>query len=437
MNRALLLPVFLVPLFSGAAEYSLALRPRAFPAGSETVLTIHHELDCSHEAKGFLGVTGELLLKENSPIRFELKEGTATTRIAIGRADGQDAKLALNEDGRCRVKNLHYELEEVSKEKPFFLHLALIHSPILHIRDDQYGNRLTDLPMALGYSVKHEKETFTIVYTAFFSDEDSIQSTEGMDAQMARYGRRADIEWVYEVEFRQQSFAVVSRSYHSDLVGGIGHAKASFRGRFWQDTQHPILYNIASHNVFRDKPTKLQSTRPVAYHLVPLQEIPKPLARESLMFSHPSLFFQSDNESARENKLSRTFEEQLFVRLRGKLSSGAFVAKLQLDDGSIFRSGVGKETTENAGKTNGTVDRLGEDLWGTESYSAIPIDLTTLAQLGNERHGNLTLEPAARSVKLAVEQIGILVPTRVDGHLRFRNLPALCTGAGIATRCEF
>jgi len=415
---------YLLTLSAWATDHSLDLQKIQFGADQEGILEIRYELECAQQGE-FRGIEGELAL-EGRTLRFELWEGTQVARLQLGRVENLPAnpKLTLEDNETCKVKGFDYQFQSVESERDVIRRLALKHSPVLHIRDDQFGNRRTDLPLAIGYSVKETPNKLTIIYTAFFSDEDSLNKVSQMDSQMTRYGRRTDIEWVYEADFLPTTLHPIGGSFHTAFLGELGHAKAPFAGTYLPGTSHPILYNLAKHNVFSDHPSRKQAREAIAYHLPPLQSISEPAAREQLMVDHPWLFFHSDLESKREKKLSKSFASHLFVRVRGKLKSGSFKAKVAFDNGQKFES------------PHGNVDRLGEDLWGKESYTAVPMDEKSLQGFGKTFHGTLSLSGKA---KLSVEEIGVLIPTRENGRTVFKDVTdqVTCELNSLASVCRF
>lgn len=411
---------------------ALPLAITAHAAKREVILKIKHTVDCKAEAKSFHGVTGSVALPDRT-VRFDLFEDATETEASLGLFEGkpQDLKVNFDNSTTCVLKKHEVTYEEPVLAEGNWSDMALKHSPFIVAREKQYKNRHTDIPLIIGYSTMKTSSHSSIKYTIVFSDEDSMSRSKDTDGQMARYGRRTDIEWIYEVMFDSETKATLAlKLYHSDAAGGFGHATSDFKGDFVDGSNHPILFNIADNNVFRDKPySASQKKSLVGHHLVPRHRIEGNKAREVIMFREPWTFAVSDREMAKEGKLSTPFQDYLYVRLNGTLKQGAFRGVMKFDAGGEFKSGAGSSS----------VDRLGEDLWGKESYTAIPIPPATLATVGTAT-GKFGLERAGfTAVDLALDELefvrfyknkeGKLVPGTVQ---IFFN----CTLDGIKTTCD-
>jgi len=420
MKKLIFALVFCTPLFAG--EYLIDRTEIPFELDAEAVLEVRYKVECPENVMGLRGLHADITIG-NRKLRLELPAAIGSTQAQLGRLRELPLSflMTVREDSDCTLKQLKYVFQNVSAEKEFYRRLALEHSPVLHIRDAQYENRLTDLPLALAYSIldKDSEEAFTLRYTVIYSDEDDKSS--GMDRQWARYGRTSDIEWAYEIKLRRKDMTVLDENFHGSLALGIGYATAKFTGSYLEKTKHPLLYNLSGRNNHHDSASKKQGRDPIAYHLAPLEEIPQPLAREQVMFNHPWMFKICDDECLRERKLTTEFQDQLFVRIRGKLTSGSLVAVFTTADGTVVKSGADK----------GNVDRLGEDLWEKESYTAIPIGKERLA---GEIKGTLTLEGSA---ELALEEIGIYRLKMIGGRLIAEEVKPMCSLNGMKSRCVF
>lgn len=273
------------------------------------------------------------------------------------------------------------------------------HAPLLQGRRDLGKNPSSDIPLLLTYSLLPAGEGFTkIRYTIFFSDEDSVRSARKTDRHLARYGRRLDVEWIYEVKVSNRTGSGSRRKYHCDMILGAGHRTCAFRGEFQEGTDRPILYNIARHNVFRDCPAFPQgSPNEAVWDLPVTEEIPYPQSRDFLPLRYPEMLRISDEELLRERKLTRRSTEYLYLRLRGKLTGKVF---------PVVRDQNGKAYTTGDGQ-GAALQEMGLDLWGRESVVAIwlPTEIRTNLLIGAEILG-FNYRPLTKGSFLEVEDFG-------------------------------
>jgi hypothetical protein len=367
----------------------------------EAVLRISYALKCDEDPKKFHGITGEISF-EGFLTRFELFEESKETSVFLGRVSAPVKGVSVKFDPapNCQLtapitiadRNQDY------RNLSFRQRLAWQHSPYINIKEEQYRDRYTDLPLVSGYSylmrVVAGRPLVILRYTVFFSDEDTMARPKDVQGQIARYGRAGDIEWAYEVgfeqdEFRQaergevgqQNLRVRHRAYQGTWAGGIGHWTYPFKGKLIGASEHVFLYNRATNNVFQDSPVgDNQTLHPVGYAQVPLAEIPRPEAREKILFDHPWTFAVTDRELIREQKWERPFYEYLYVLLSGKYRS-KMVGEIQLSSGAKAVSGGGQSN----------IDRMGEDLWELRSYTGIPLSVEVLKELAEGKRAKFRL----------------------------------------------
>jgi hypothetical protein len=370
--------------------------PRAQAATSgdpapQYVLKYKYRVRCDRSEKPVPRLlTGSIAL-EGRTVRVELFDAARSGETLLGALPSHFApELKLDANPNCTLAEFSPELlrEPTSKE---VAEIAFEHAPFLVVRKDQFKNPRTDLPLVLAYSVNSEGTSWSLRYTLIFSDEDSLSSVRETEAQMARYGRRTDIEWLYEVTFDPKG-KILKRIYQGDILRGWGHSRRAFRGKFVAGTQHPILYDIASHNVFLDHPSHRQKGMPVEGHaLVPRIRIDEPRAREWVMIQNPWIYQVSDEELAYEHKLLRPSTEYLLALLRARLDYGSFIGRVQLATGSVFLSGGGA----------GAVSSIGQGLYGEETCTAIPLGGRNLASLEKGKlPGAIDFVPASRRTQL-------------------------------------
>lgn len=446
-------------IFALCALSASAEGPQAFyetslelaPSDSPTILSIDYSAKCNglHRA-----LAGTVIRQDSRRVRFELFSAVEHVEVLLGRIEsGESIRIAIDKSPGCSLVEFHPRVEQPLTKDPqtrmivyednLFANssierLVLQHAPYIVIRPDQATNRQTDLPLMAAYALKPNLSGgFTIQYLAVFTDEDSLRSKGIVALQMARYGRRTDIEWIYEVDFDVRG-RVIGRHYHSSALFGILHSKKRFQGQFLEGTLHPILYNFRDNNVFSDRPLRGHSQLALeGYHLVPRRQVEHPKAREWLMFENPWMFDVSDAEMLREGKLTHASSDYLYVMIDGKLHYGSFIGAIQFNDGSEFASEPNVATMWNDG-----IDRFGEDLWKRQTFTAIPLGRQLLERITqNAATGNFKLLSAAllgtlidvyslRFFRLATNDTGRFEAEELTDRFS-------CSYEGLASHCSF
>ena len=251
----------------------------------------------------------------------------------------------------------------------------------------------------------------------FFTNESvSGPFTTSKTTSMNHYGRRTDVEWLYQLDLDAQG-KIIEEKYQSGLVRGIAHHTRLFHGEYFPGTLHPILYNIAVHNVFSDRPThRSKKEGLVGYHLVPRDEIPSPEAREWWMWKNPWTFDISDRELLRGGTLEFSSDQYLYVLIDGKQSRGKIYAELTSNDGEGLAS----------------ITKLGEDLWKQQTFTAL--------KLVSGEHGTFSIEKNRRSNFEASGPIRFfrLIPDSQRGFtVREVTNSVSCDSSGGEINCEF
>jgi hypothetical protein len=116
------------------------------------------------------------------------------------------------------------------------------------------------------------------------------------------------------------------------------------------------------------------------------------------MIEMPWMFKVSDLELRSEQKLSNLAPDYLYVLIDGSMSHGTFTIQVQFSDGSKRLSGNGESD----------VDRLGEDMWGQQAFSAIPLGRHRIQEmLDDSSHGKIDILPTSilRTPDLKVNQL--------------------------------
>jgi hypothetical protein len=420
---------------------SLSINPADFSA-QNAALTIRYQIECQSDR--YQMVPGELSY-EGRVIRFDLFSARSETTVLIGKPSAAGSiNLTLMSGTDCSAKLLSTQIEQMmAAPKNSDSDLAMLHAPFLNVRPDQVENRYTDLPIALAYSItpSDTKGNKKLRYTIFFTDEDSVGDSNATEFQMARYGRRTDVEWIYEVELDRNG-QVIRRQYQGGLITkgpleGAGHATYPFKGSF-VDGQHPVLYNVANHNVFSDKPLDTMRGLPfIGYQLLPSEAIECCAPREVVMTRNPWMYKVSDVELAREGKLSKPSTRYLYVSVAGKLQ-GSLNAVVVMDDRS--------ELIGNEG--HGNLDRLGEDLWNKESFVAIPISESILQGIeSTSAHGALYFADVSEHAPEALSNTifkpsdlkFFLIRTDDSKGYRYEDISKQfkCLFSGLETVCRF
>lgn len=328
--------------------------PAKAAAKRESILKFDYRAECDPaDQNSFPGIVAEIKVGQRR-IRAYLLRYLREQSVMLGANSGEMAGMEIKylPNPGCKLASVKTHVQAAATDS-----LALKHAPYLVLRPDQDSRPDRDIPFHLAYSkLPRPSGGFELRYTIYFSNEtdNSVFSTT-KSKSMALWGRRTDIEWIYAVEFNAKG-KIVSRAYQGGVIMGIGHSTKPFHGKFLEGTDHPVLYNIARHNVFSDEPDTGQDLKMAAAHLTPGEEIAEPEAREDWMWNNPWSFDLSDRELRRTGELSYPSEDYLYVRLTGNIGSG----KLAI-------SGAGM-TMERI-----ILTRLGEDLWNKSDYTAFRI----------------------------------------------------------------
>jgi hypothetical protein len=417
-----LFPLLITLIFSIKDAKAFAAIPDSSP---EMTLKIQYEVQCDPEdQESFPGITAEFRLS-NRTLRVHLFRYEQEAEVSLGTKAPTSAKdLVFHFLPSRSCKLIRFEPEIQSEvETDWIRRLAQENSPFLVIRPDQFKRPGRDISLGIAYSVFRDDGGFRIRYTYFFSNETTTGPfTTSKPTSLGSYGRRTDIEWIYEVSFNQQGEAL-SRHYQGGIIAGAGHATHSFRGRFLENSHHPILYNITKHNVFSDRPFPgIQYFRTTGYHLIPREELTAPEARETWMWRHPWTFEISDRELRRNGTLSHPSQEYLYVKVSGELNGGKIRITAKID---------GQKNTVVAGEGKGVLKKLGQDLFEKETYSAIH-----LGQNLSKKHGKVMITRSTKKVSLSKEiRFYRLISDLKEGFRVLETTPQFrCSSA---YRCEF
>jgi hypothetical protein len=165
--------------------------------------------------------------------------------------------------------------------------MALQYSPVLYQRPNTI-DRFSDLPVLMYYEVFHEPEREVRVrYTMIFTNEDGGTPTAAL---MSRWGRAADVEWVYQ--FRARDGQIIEETFQ-----GVEHETKPFRGERLNGS-HPLLAVASDNNNFSD-----QSSSSVRFALLPIAADLHEASRESVIDASPWINRLVAEELLREGKL--------------------------------------------------------------------------------------------------------------------------------------
>lgn len=115
--------------------------------------------------------------------------------------------------------------------------LAVLHAPVLFARTNTIG-AYSDIPLFAYATTGVEGAQRWFEYTIVFSNEDGGTSTRNL---MARWGRAADIEYVYKVWLDQRGARVRTQ------IQTTGHKDVPYDGPF--ESQHPLLVPVTQNNM--------------------------------------------------------------------------------------------------------------------------------------------------------------------------------------------
>jgi hypothetical protein len=299
-----------------------------------------------------------LLWAGNAPFKYKVMLGRLTTGKHRVTARLNQPRCAFGSQ-RATVLSLRaLPLARDSQHTADDL-MALAYSPVLHQRANTI-DRFSDVPILMYYEVSHLADRVVQVrYTTIFTNEDGGTATAAL---MARWGRAADIEWVYE--FRARDGKIIEETYQ-----GISHETKPFEGQRINGV-HPLLADASDNNNFSD-----QLTTTVRFALLPIAVDLRDGTRERVMDSNPWTYRVVAEELLREGKLksepndSKTISDPrnyLYVDLHARQNGAALSveatsakesgpsfsdlgeAKLRIDRGGYFRTAIRFGSPENA-----------------------------------------------------------------------------------------
>jgi hypothetical protein len=267
-----------------------------------------------------------------------------TYRVSLGRFEKgkHTVAIALNETRSAQKTNQVkiYSLEitsaklgaaKLAAKKSKQNLAALANSPIIYARPNAI-DKFTDIPLITYYEIFPITENhFKIRYTTIFSNEDGGTQTAAL---MARWGRSTDIEWVYEIELKNDR--IVSETYQ-----GANHEIKNFTGKRAFGS-HPLIYTVTDNNNFSDTGCAVLRTS-----LFPVPADLSQKSRETVMDENPWTYRLMAEELIREGRVNpqqmgaNTIDDlrnYLFTEVYSENTSAAVVVEVKTKDGKTSRS---------------------------------------------------------------------------------------------------
>jgi CheY-like chemotaxis protein len=216
--------------------------------------------------------------------------GARPFQVVLFTADRYDYRVFLGrlEAGEHEVRVARNAIESRS---PLTVHdvrldraadACTAHAPVLYARVNTIG-RFSDVPLL----VYCETRPGELEYTVIFSNEDGGTSTRAL---MARWGRTADIEYVYRV------FTGGDGAPLRAIIQAKDHKDVEFAGR--REAFHPLLMPVTDNNMVSDA-----GESSLRFQLAPLAVRLSESSRERVMDENPATYRVMAQELHREGKL--------------------------------------------------------------------------------------------------------------------------------------
>ncbi|MGC8794366.1 MAG: hypothetical protein ACP5U2_13340 [Bryobacteraceae bacterium] len=214
---------------------------------------------------------------------------TRVYRVFLGELQAGEHRILVDRDERWSAPQSGFvlvgaRLDQYRPGDDYYPVLA--NAPVIFAREDTLG-RFSDVPL-LAYCerLRHNGQEF-LQYTIVFSNEDGGTSTRAL---MARWGRTADIEFVYRVWPDPQGRP------RRAIIQARNHKEVDFEGA--REGLHPLLYVVTRNNmVAAEGPATLR------YQLAPVVVDLSSASRELVMDRDPVFYRATAQELERENKL--------------------------------------------------------------------------------------------------------------------------------------
>jgi len=255
-------------------------------------------------------------------------------RVFLGKLGAGEHRILVERDERWSapasgLELIRANLREYRPGDEYYPVLA--NAPVIFAREDTLG-RFSDVPLLSYCERLREDGQELLQYTVIFSNEDGGTSTRAL---MARWGRTADIEYVYRVRLDGSGRPVRA------TIQTRNHKDVDFDGV--REDLHPLLYVVTRNNmVAPEGPATLR------YQLAPIVVDLSRNSRERVMDENPVLYRVTAQELEREGKL-RPFgvvdgekisdpRNYLYVEMKLENRDSAVAVLVRLQDEAVWRS---------------------------------------------------------------------------------------------------
>jgi len=211
---------------------------------------------------------------------------------------------------------------------------ALVNAPILYARPDTV-DKFSDVPLLTYYEVFPIGENaFKIRYTIIYSNEDGGTQTAAL---MARWGRATDIEWVYEIEFKDGEIV-------SEVYQGANHETKKYAGKRIFGN-HPVIFDATVNNNFSDTGcSELRSAQ------LPVKVDLSKKSRETIMDENAWTYRVMAQEASREGRVNAAKldantiadpRDYLYAEIYSEPKGAAIALEAETSSGEKFSSDSG------------------------------------------------------------------------------------------------
>jgi len=221
-----------------------------------------------------------------------------------------------------------------SSDKTFADSVAIANSPIIYARPDTI-DKFSDILLLTYYEIFPIGETaFKIRYTAIYSNEDGGTQTTAL---MARWGRATDIEWVYEIEFKDGNLV-------SEVYQGANHETKKFAGKRVFGN-HPLIFDVTVNNNFSDTGcSKLRLAQ------LPIKVDLSKKSRETIMDENEWTYRVMAQEASREGRINAAKldantiadpRDYVYAEIYSEPKEAAIALEAETSGGEKFSSDLG------------------------------------------------------------------------------------------------
>ncbi|MBA3692107.1 MAG: hypothetical protein H0W77_01515 [Acidobacteria bacterium] len=212
--------------------------------------------------------------------------------------------------------------------------IALTHAPVIYARPDTV-DKFSDIPLLTYYEIfPFGENAFKIRYTVIYSNEDGGTQTAAL---MARWGRATDIEWVYEIEFKDGNLV-------SEIYQGANHETKKFAGKRIFGN-HSLIFDVTVNNNFSDAGcSELRSAQ------LPIKVDLSRKSRETIMDENEWTYRLMAQEATREGRINAAKldantiadpRDYLYAEIYSEPKAAAIALEAESFSGEKFSSDLG------------------------------------------------------------------------------------------------